>query len=145
MPSQIELDRTYMGVANLHAQLSKAERKKVGACLVTRTGIIIPGYNGNPAGMSNVCEDEFNLTLPSVIHAELNCILKAAKEGVSCENATIYITLSPCEQCAAMLVQAGVKTVVYSETYRSQNGLSLLHKAGLVYRRVNELGEIYYD
>ena len=145
MPSQIELDRTYMGVANLHAKLSKAERKKVGACLVTRTGIIIPGYNGNPAGMSNVCEDENNATLPSVIHAELNCILKAAKEGVSCENATIYITLSPCEQCAAMLVQAGVKTVVYSETYRSQNGLSLLYKAGIIYRRVGELGEIYYD
>lgn len=134
-----KLDTTYMGVAKLHAQLSKAERKKVGACMVTRTGIIIPGYNGTPSGMSNVCEDENNVTLPSVIHAELNCILKAAKEGVSCENATIYITLSPCEQCASMLVQAGVKTVVYYEPYRTQDGILLLTKAGI---NVYQLGEI---
>lgn len=131
MASSYDLDLVYMSTAVLHSKLSKAIRKKVGAVLVTPQGVTLTGYNGTPIGVDNTCEDicaetgEY-ITKPSVLHAEINCILKAAREGVSVVDSTIYITLSPCLQCSAMLIQAGVKKVVYLEQYRDEKGLQLL-------------------
>lgn len=123
-------DFVYMNTASLFAMLSKAVRKKVGAILVTNQGVVIPGVNGTPSGSSNDCEeyDETGVlvTKKEVIHAELNCILKCAKEGVSCLDSTIYINLSPCLQCASMLKQAGVKKVFYKEAYRDESGIEYL-------------------
>lgn len=138
MPTQKDLDNCYMSVAKAHQALSKAVRKKVGACLVTKQGIIIPGYNGTPRGANNCCEEDRDgvlITKPDVIHAELNCILKAAKEGVSVVGSVLYVTLSPCVPCSAMLVQAGVGEVVYEELYRDTQGIVALHNQGVIVRQ----------
>jgi len=134
MPSQHELDTCYMKVALAHSELSKANRKKVGACLVTPSGVIIPGYNGTPAGWDNVCEYN-NVTSPYVIHAELNCILKASKEGISIKGSNIYVTLSPCQQCSAMIAQAGISEVIYLEEYRDKTGIYELMKNNIKVRK----------
>ena len=146
MANQNELDSTYMGVALLHAKLSKARRSRVGACLVTSQGVCLGGFNGTPVGLSNECEDVVETyynpvenkhmqdlrTKPEVIHAEKNAILKCAREGVSCLGATMYVTLSPCVSCAAMLINAGITRLVYQDIYRDTQGLDLLQKAGIV-------------
>lgn len=143
MADQKTLDETYMGTAMLHARLSKAIRAQVGAVLVTSQGVTLTGYNGTPRGLPNECETVVKTSLPylfedmlvtksEVIHAELNCILKAAREGVSCIDATMYVTLSPCVPCAAMMIQAGVKRLVYKELYRDEGGTNLLQRAGVV-------------
>lgn len=119
-----------MGTALLYAKQSKANRAKVGAALVTNTGIVIPGYNGTPTGTDNTCEYENDVTLPSVIHAELNCLLKAAREGVSVIDSVLYVTLSPCEPCAAMLLQAGVRKIIFKDEYRNNSGINYLKKYG---------------
>lgn len=134
MTKQNQLDSVYMGTAILHSRLSKAKRKQVGAVLVTESGVTLTGYNGTPSGWDNSCEDSKNNTKPEVIHAELNCILKAAKEGVSVVNSKVYVTLSPCVPCAAMLAQAGIKELVYGELYRSEEGLDLLERYGILVR-----------
>lgn len=111
------------------AKLSKAIRAQVGAVLVTNNGVMLPGVNGTPSGTDNCCENTTELglvTRPEVIHAELNCILKAAKEGISTINSTMFVTLSPCLPCAAMLKQTGVTKVYYSEQYRSLDGIDYL-------------------
>lgn len=134
MPSQYEDDLYYMQVARLTAQRSKALRKQVGACLVTPSGIIIPGYNGTAPGDTNFCEletPEGLVTKPDVIHAELNCILKAAKEGVSVKGSTIYVTLSPCLACSAMLTAAQIERVVWYENYKCTQGLDKLATLGV--------------
>lgn len=139
MPNKLVTDSIYIQMAHLNATQSKAERKKVGAVLVTESGILLPGYNGTPRGMNNSCEyvtPEGLVTKQSVIHAELNCILKAAREGVSVVNSTLYVTLAPCEACAAMIVQAGIKEVYYSEEYRSTSGIDLLKEAGISITKV---------
>jgi dCMP deaminase len=154
MPTQAALDKTYMECAKAHSLLSKAVRKKVGACLVTKEGIIIPGYNGTPKGTDNTCEDEkvtYNyvgsgtinpfektsvlVTKPTVIHAELNCILKAAQLGVSVTGSTLYLTMMPCLPCAAFLVQVGISRVIYLEDYRDSSGIFFLHNAGVLINR----------
>lgn len=131
----MKFDKTYMQMAQSIALHSKAIRKKVGAILVTNHGVILPGYNGCATGMSNICENEQPdgslVTKPEVIHAELNCILKAAKEGVSVVDSVVYVTLSPCVQCAAMMIQSGVKRVVFGEQYRDNSGILLLKTAGV--------------
>ena len=132
MASQESLDLIYMQTALLHASLSKATRAKVGSCLVTTQGVCLTGYNGEYSGGSNICEDDSGLTKPTVIHSELNCVLRAAKEGISVLDSTLYVTLSPCQSCASMLIQAGIKRVVYLEQYRCTKGLDLLRKAGIV-------------
>lgn len=141
LADQKQLDETYMGTALLHAKLSKARRAQVGAVLVTSHGVTLTGYNGTPTGRSNDCEYEVHyisrlypdlVTKPEVIHAELNCIMKAAREGVSCIGATVYVTFSPCIQCSAMLVQAGVKRVVYMQQYRDVTGIELLQDCGIL-------------
>lgn len=135
MASQKELDGVYMATAIAHAGLSKAVRAKVGAVLVTSHGVTLTGFNGTPKGLDNTCEvlkpqpfphQPALETKPEVIHAELNCIMKAAREGVSCIDSTVYVTLSPCVQCAAMMIQAGVRRVVYKEPYRDMSGILLL-------------------
>lgn len=143
MPSQYDKDKCYMEVALSHAALSKATRKKVGACLVTSTGVIIPGYNGMSTGGSNECEipsefdPEFLISKPEVIHSELNCILKAAKQGVSCGGSRIYVTLSPCLPCSEMLIQAGIVEVIYLEEYRCTKGVDNLRNRAIVVRQFN--------
>ena len=130
MPTINDLYSTYIEVAYLHSKLSKALRLKVGACLVTSSGICIPGYNGTPSGTDNSCEtSDFFAKLSTkqeVIHAELNCILKCAKEGVSCTGATMYITHAPCRACSAMILQSGIEKVVYREAYRDDSGVKYL-------------------
>jgi dCMP deaminase len=130
MPLQEDLDAVYLGTAYLHSRLSHARRKKVGAVLVTKHGVIVPGYNGTVAGADNNCEDLVDSTLvtkPGVLHAETNILVKCSKEGISTEGATLYITLSPCERCAAMIAAAGIKRVVYSEKYRNSAGITALY------------------
>jgi len=140
--NQKELDSTYMGVAMLHAKLSKARRATVGACLVTSQGVCLAGFNGTPIGLSNECEDQIFkwghwnppelITKPEVIHAELNCIMKAAREGVSCLGSAMYVTLSPCVPCSAMMINAGITRLIYKEPYRDTKGLDLLREAGIL-------------
>lgn len=140
MASQKGTDELYMGTAILYAKLSKAKRAQVGSCLVTKNGVVLGGVNGTPTGLPNLCEDtywdsnhgDYLVTKPEVIHSELNCILKAAREGVSCIGATMYVTLSPCVPCAAMMIQAGIKRLVYKDTYRIQDGTDMLQRAGIV-------------
>ena len=129
-----EADSVYMGVAMAHASLSKATRLKVGACIVTPSRVIIPGVNGLPKALGNVCEHE-GATKPSVIHAELNCILKAQREGVDIRGATLYITNSPCEHCASLIISTGIARVVYVDEYRSNQGLLNLAIAGVETKR----------
>ncbi len=141
MASQSETDSLYMGTALLFSRLSKAKRAQVGACLVTQHGIILGGVNGTASGRPNVCEAEVNgqlVTLAETIHAELQTILKAAKEGVSCVGATVYVTLSPCVPCSAMLVQAGIKRLVYKDTYRDTQGIDLLVESGVTVEQYKE-------
>ena len=141
MASKKELDETYMGVALLHSRLSKATRMHVGACMVLESGILVPGVNGLPRALGNVCEEfRFDLeemtdvwkTKIEVIHAEEACILKAAKEGLSVRNSTVYITHPPCRHCASMLISVGVSRVVYDNTYRDMTGLDLLAQSGII-------------
>jgi len=140
MPQKTDLDSTYMGTAILHSRLSKAIRKAVGAVLVTEHGVTLTGYNGTATGADNACETidpetgEY-ITKPEVIHAELNCVLKAAKEGISVDGSTIYVTLSPCAPCAAMLVQVGIRELVFMESYRDKQGVFDLLNAGVKVRQ----------
>lgn len=140
MANQKDLDEVYMGTAILHAKLSKAVRAQVGAVLVTNQGVTLSGYNGTATGRHNACEELKHqpfpnapslVTKPEVIHAELNCILKAAREGVSCIGATMYVTLSPCVPCAAMMTQVGIKRLVYRDLYKDQSGIKLLRSSDI--------------
>jgi len=140
MSSKSELDSTYMGTAILHAKLSKAIRKKVGAAMVTRTGIIIPGVNGLPKQLGNeleYLENNVLVTKPEVIHAEQACLNKSAREGVSCENSTMYVTLAPCLHCSSNIIASGIKEVIWAEEYRDMRGVDLLSKH-IVVRKYNE-------
>lgn len=151
MSNQTELDGVYMGMAFRMAKLSKARRAQVGAMLVTGHGVILSGYNGTPRGTDNNCEVEVSdyvdygepprtvlVTKPEVIHAELNCIMKAAREGVSVVDSTVYITMMPCVPCAAMMLQAGVKRVVYRDVYRDDSGVKYLVSNGVTVDQVKE-------
>jgi dCMP deaminase len=134
MSTQKETDGLYMGIALGYSQLSKAKRAKVGACLTTVNGVVIGGVNGGTIKGDNNLEDEVHgelVTKPCTIHAELNAILRAAREGVSSLNSTMYVSLSPCKPCSAMLINAGVKRLVYLEEYRDQSGVELLKSAGV--------------
>ena len=113
------------------AKLSHCERKQVGALIVKDRMIISDGFNGTPSGFDNCCEDEDGLTKWEVLHAEANAILKVASSTQSAEGSTLYITLSPCQQCSKLIHQAGIKRVVYSRAYRDTSGLNFLEKAGV--------------
>tara|TARA_Y100000310_G_C20645818_1_gene796501 strand:- start:1182 stop:1601 length:420 start_codon:yes stop_codon:yes gene_type:complete len=134
MPAQDQLDKTYLEMAKIWSQLSKAERRQVG-CLIVKNGqIISDGYNGTPHGFDNDCEFEtrFGLeTKPEVLHAESNALTKLAKSTQSSKGATLYTTVSPCFECAKLMIQSGITRVVYSEQYRHTAGLDLLRRADI--------------
>ena len=128
---QSELDKRYIRMASIWAENSYCQRRKVGALIVKDKMIISDGYNGTPSGFENVCEDENNLTKPYVLHAEANAITKIARSNNSSDGATMYVTASPCIECAKLIIQAGIKRVVYSEHYRLEDGIELLKRAGV--------------
>lgn len=134
------LDKRYMQMAIIWAENSYCKRRKVGALIVKDKMIISDGYNGTPAGFENICEDENGLTKPYVLHAEANAITKIARSNNSSEGATLYVTASPCIECAKLIIQAGIKRVVFAEKYRLEDGLELLKRANieLVYLTPNE-------
>ena len=129
MTKQIKLDKRYLKMAQIWAENSYCERKKVGALLVKDKMIISDGYNGTPAGFENICEDDTDTTKPYVLHAEANAITKVAKSNNSSENSTLYITTSPCLECSKLIIQSGIRRVVFSEKYRITDGIDLLERA----------------
>ncbi len=137
---QLLLDKRYIRMAQIWAENSYCNRRKVGALIVKDKMIISDGYNGTPAGFENVCEDENGLTKPYVLHAEANAITKIACSNNSSKGATMYVTTSPCIECAKLIIQAGIKRVIYSEKYRLEDGLDLLRRANIevVYINPNE-------
>ena len=124
-------DKAYLRIAKEWGQLSYCKRKQVGAIIVKDRMIISDGYNGTPSGFENCCEDEENLTKWYVLHAEANAILKVARSTQSCENATLYITLSPCKDCSKLVVQSGIKRVVFINNYKDTSGVDFLKEAGI--------------
>ena len=123
------LDRRYMRMAFIWSENSYCQRRKVGALLVKDKMIISDGYNGTPSGFENICEDENNVTKPYVLHAEANAITKVARSNNSSNGATLYVTSSPCIECAKLIIQAGIRRVVYSDAYRLSDGIELLRRA----------------
>lgn len=118
-------------MASVWAENSYCQRRKVGALIIKDKMIISDGYNGTPSGFENVCEDELNVTKPYVLHAEANAITKIARSSNSSEGATLYVTASPCIECAKLIIQSGIKRVVYGEKYRLEDGIQLLERAGI--------------
>ncbi|MCR5709715.1 MAG: dCMP deaminase family protein [Bacteroidales bacterium] len=131
MDKERKFDRSYLEMAAVWAKNSYCVRRKVGAILVKDRMIISDGYNGTPSGFENVCEDENGVTKPYVLHAEANAITKVARSGNSSLGATLYVTASPCMECAKLIIQAGIARVVYSEEYRITDGVDLLRRAGI--------------
>ncbi len=125
------LDQRYMRMARIWAENSYCERRKVGALLVKNKMIISDGYNGTPSGFENKCEDENNVSKAYVLHAEANAISKIARSHNSSDGATLYVTASPCIECSKLIIQAGIKRVVYGEEYRIMDGVELLRKADI--------------
>lgn len=128
---QAALDKRYIRMAVIWADNSYCERRKVGALIVKDKMIISDGYNGTPSGFENVCEDDNNITKPYVLHAEANAITKIARSNNSSDGATMYVTAAPCIECAKLIIQAGIKRVVYSDKYRLEDGINLLKRAGI--------------
>ena len=125
------LDSRYLRMAFTWAENSYCTRRQVGALLVKDKMIISDGYNGTPSGFDNVCEDGNDVTFPYVLHAEANAITKVARSNNSSEGSTLYVTTSPCMECSKLIIQAGIKRVVFSELYRIHDGIDLLEKAGV--------------
>ncbi len=138
MDKQTRRDYLYMRMARTWAENSYCVRRKVGALLVKDQMIISDGYNGTPSGFENVCEDEHNVSYPYVLHAEANAISKVARSNNSSDRATLYVTASPCLECSKLIIQAGIKRVVYGEEYRLTDGVNLLRKAGIEVVRLQE-------
>lgn len=130
------LDQRYLKMADIWAQNSYCKRRKVGALLVKDKMIISDGYNGTPSGFENECEDEENKTKTYVLHAEANAITKVAKSGNSSLGATLYVTSSPCIECSKLIIQAGIKRVVFTENYRLEDGINLLKRANIEVEQV---------
>ena len=131
LQKQHDLDLRYLRMATIWAENSYCVRRKVGALIVKDKMIISDGYNGTPAGFENVCENEDGFTKPYVLHAEANAITKIACSNNNSSDATMYVTTSPCIECAKLIVQAGIKRVVYGEKYRLTDGIDLLERAGV--------------
>ncbi len=128
---QTTLDRRYLRMVKIWSENSYCVRRKVGALIVKDKMIISDGYNGTPSGFDNICESEEGVTYPYVLHAEANAITKVARSNNSSENGTLYVTASPCMECSKLIIQAGIKRVVFSDMYRITDGLELLKKAGV--------------
>ena len=128
---QQKFDLRYLEMARIWAKNSYCTRRQVGALVVKNNMIISDGYNGTPSGFENICEDDNGVTKPYVLHAEANAITKLARSNNNSEGATIYITASPCIECAKLIIQSGIKRVVYGEKYRLMDGIVLLERAGI--------------
>ena len=137
---QHKLDERYLRMAKIWAENSYCVRRQVGALVVKDKMIISDGYNGTPSGFENVCEVDSNVTKPYVLHAEANAITKLARSSNNSDGATIYITASPCIECAKLIIQAGIRRVVYGEQYRLTDGIDLLKRAGIevIFMDVNQ-------
>jgi len=131
LEKQEKLDCRYLRMAIVWAENSYCKRRQVGALIVKDKMIISDGYNGTPSGFENICEDDDNVTKPYVLHAEANAITKVAKSSNSSEGATLYVTATPCIECAKLIIQAGINRVVYSEAYHCNDGKDLLIRAGI--------------
>lgn len=128
---QLELDKRYMRMAAIWAENSYCVRRKVGALIVKDKMIISDGYNGTPVGFENICENDEGFTKPYVLHAEANAITKIARSNNNSNGATLYVTTSPCIECAKLIIQAGIVRVVYGEEYHIMDGIELLKRAGV--------------
>lgn len=131
------LDQRYLRMARIWAENSYCQRRKVGALVVKDKMIISDGYNGTPGGFENVCEDADNVTKPYVLHAEANAITKLARSNNNSDGSTLYITDSPCIECAKLIIQAGIKRVVFAQKYRLVDGLELLQRANIELLHIN--------
>ena len=132
----MKFDHSYLEMAEIWAQNSYCKRRKVGALLVKDRMIISDGYNGTPSGFENICEED-GVTKPYVLHAEANAITKVAKSGNGSEGATLYVTASPCLECSKLIIQSGIKRVVYRDEYRLTDGIDLLRRAGVEVEKVD--------
>lgn len=133
----MQFDLSYLQMAGIWAKNSYSKRLQVGALLVKDRMIISDGYNGTPSGFENVCEDENGVTKPYVLHAEANAITKVAKSNNSSAGATLYITASPCMECAKLIIQSGISRVVYRDAYRLDDGIKLLQRAGILVEQLD--------
>ena len=131
------LDQRYLRMARIWAENSYCKRRQVGALLVKDGAIISDGFNGTPSGFENVCEDENNVSKPYVLHAEANAITKIARSSQNSDGATLYVTASPCIDCAKLIIQSGIRRGVYGENYRLDDGIRLLQRAGIETTYVN--------
>lgn len=132
-----KFDERYIEMASIWAKNSYCKRRQVGALIVKDNMIISDGYNGTPSGFENICEDENGVTKPYVLHAEANAITKVAKSGNSADGATLYVTASPCMECSKLIIQAGIRRVVYRDEYRLTDGIDLLRRAGVEVEKVD--------
>lgn len=132
-----KFDQSYLDMAAIWARNSYCRRRQVGALIVKDRMIISDGYNGTPSGFENVCEDEAGVTKPYVLHAEANAISKVAKSGNSSDGSTLYVTAAPCLECAKLIIQAGIRRVVYRDEYRLTDGVDLLRRAGIEVEKVD--------
>ena len=133
----LELDKRYLRMAKIWSENSYCQRRKVGALIVKDKMIISDGYNGTPSGFENICEDENGVTKPYVLHAEANAITKIARSNNNADGATLYVTDSPCIECSKLIIQAGIKRVVYAREYRLSDGIDLLKRAGIEVERMD--------
>ena len=133
------LDIRYLRMAAIWAENSYCKRRKVGALIVKNKMIISDGFNGTPSGFENICEDENNNTKSYVLHAEANAITKVARTNNSSDNATLYVTTTPCIECSKLIIQAGIKRVVFSDLYRMCDGIDLLKRSGIECVHINDL------
>ena len=136
---QLRYDKAYLRMAESWAALSHCVRKKVGAIIVKDDMIISDGYNGAPAGFDNCCENELGETHWYVLHAEANAILKVAKSTNNSKGATLYLTLSPCKDCSKLILQAGIKRVVYKLIYKDDSGIEFLKDAGIMVQQIENI------
>lgn len=136
---QLRYDKAYLRMAFEWAQLSHCSRKQVGALIVKNSMIISDGYNGTPTGFDNCCEDEKGSTLWYVLHAEANAIMKVSKSTNNSDGATLYITLSPCKECSKLVLQSGIKRVVYMKAYKDNSGVTFLQRAGIEVVQIENL------
>lgn len=131
-------DNLYMDMAERISQMSHCKRRQVGAVIVKNNNVISFGYNGTPSGFDDCCEIDDNTTKPEVVHSELNCISKCARQGISCDASTMYITMSPCYECSKAIIQSGISMVIYKEVYRDMKPIEFLEQAGIVCYKIDD-------
>lgn len=135
----LKMDLIYLRMAKVWSENSHCKRMQVGCLIVKDKSIISDGYNGSPSGFPNACEDSDMITLPYILHAEANAITKLAKSTQSSDNSTLYVTLSPCFECSKLIIQSGIKRVVFSEIYRKPDSLNFLLEAGIELVKIGNL------